>query len=1695
MPRPLFLDVELSRSGALFALAALGPDGQEIVANTAAEVPGALRQIDALVAQSDLLVGHNLARHDRPWLARYAPSHPALRLPWADTLVLSPLAFPERPYHRLIKEHKLVRESRPAPLADCRATRVVFEDMGVALAGQGTSRPALAQWCRAALTDPRCPDASAGYAQILGGSALLSDTLLDALRESLRPHACSTALDALTVDPAAALPLAYVASWMGVPPGSTLPAWVRHTWPSTVALVDTLRARPCAGCLYCDTQHSPEGWLRRMFGYDTFRPTPATDTGASLQRAIVAAGMEERALYAVLPTGTGKSLCFQIPAAARHRSTGALTVVISPLQSLMKDQVDQLRGRDPHATTINGSLTPPERARALDEVREGFTSLAYLSPEQLRNVGVRRALEARTIGAWVIDEAHCLTDWGHDFRTDYLYVPRFARELAAAQGRPIPPFQCFTGTSQVAVTAAIRELFQAELGQDLVVFDGGAERDNLTFLVEERAGGDKITRLLDLLDQHLGAGTSGGAAIVFCATRKLADELGQKIAAQGWEAAAYHAGLDAQVRRDIQDRFLQGGLRVITATSAFGMGVDKPNVRLVVHLDVPGSLEAYLQQAGRAGRDREPATCVLLFAPGDVDKQFRMATQGQLSLRDLQALWRGIQQIPASRGQTRDGLVDQRVLTRGEIARLDAVSRHFDPHDPMTDTRITAAVSWLERAGLFKRDENHTHVFQGKPRYPTLDEAAARVVALDLPPARAHAWMTLLRRLYAAEADEGLSADELAEAAEQDTDPVGGGSRVLVMLDQMVKAGLLTAGVQLTAFVSWGVPDPSRERGERLLTVQRALLRVLPESAPDANRDTWAFASPPALADKLAMEDELDVHSDRITLLLRALERDGLGLSDEPRSVDLRFARKDELAVRVRRPWAEVERLGKLRSEAVTAVLGVLDGLAAQAGTRGKAVRVAFDLADLVRALESNLLLSGQMREATALVDQSLLLLHDARVITLQGGLAVFRQAMVLRRTPDAPRTLKADAIAPLQHHQEERTLQIHVVHEYARLGTNHIEDAQALTRDWFEAPRDLFLKRWFAGRRTALGRATTEESFQAIVEVLDPTQRKVVTTSPDANLLVLAGPGSGKTRVLVHRVAWLVRVKQVRPEGILVVCYTRANALELRRRLAGLIEKDARGVTVTTLHGLALRLTARSARAPMDGDFDALIDDAIAILKRERVPDGADASEIRDLVLRGCTHLLVDEYQDLDERQVRLLEAIAGRDEADADQRLAFLAVGDDDQSIFGWRGGSAKWVREFGDTWKAERHVLGTCYRCSVPILAAASAMIAPVADRLKAGTQLEVATTDADSPRSVVRWWPRAEQVGARVVERVQAALAAGAAPSDIAVLARTRVALAPVRAALEASGIPVCWPLSHDENIPLPRVREVSRLLDALGQRAGEVLDLSVVASLIEEVAPSGRAPGDAHATEPGREPHGPWRQLLDRWLDDVLLTHGPAGAPAATLEHTLWELLTTERGDRTLGTGVRLGTLHGAKGLEWPRVILVDDGDGARDAGDDGRRLLYVGMTRAKRHLDLLVRRDRPHPLLTRMPDLVVSDNYTDTSVIHAIHSRYELLKLEDLWIDWLGRQPSTAAAHATLEALPFGAVVTLEPHAGGLRLVAAGVPIAAIKSAAQARWQERAGLELRFIAAVRRDKEQSDPEYQALLRVDRWWLPVCEGRW
>ncbi len=328
--------------------------------------------------------------------------------------------------------------------------------------------------------------------------------------------------------------------------------------------------------------------LKQHFGYDQFRP---------LQEEIITDTLAGRDVLALLPTGGGKSLCFQLPALVGE----GLTLVVSPLIALMKDQVDQLTAAGIPATFLNSTLDPMEQRERLDGLRNGRYRLLYAAPERIMTAAFMAELPALNVVRIAIDEAHCISEWGHDFRPEYQQLPALRKEL------PNVPVIALTATA----TDPVREDIVKHLElRDPQRYTASFNRPNLSYRVEAKS--TPFQQVMEFLQSR-----PEDSGIIYCLSRKTTEEVASRLTAAGIPAVAYHAGLEQKQRAENQEQFLRDRARIVCATIAFGMGINKPNVRFVVHYDLPKNLEGYYQETGRAGRDGLPADCLLLFSPGD----------------------------------------------------------------------------------------------------------------------------------------------------------------------------------------------------------------------------------------------------------------------------------------------------------------------------------------------------------------------------------------------------------------------------------------------------------------------------------------------------------------------------------------------------------------------------------------------------------------------------------------------------------------------------------------------------------------------------------------------------------------------------------------------------------------------------------------------------------------------------------------------------------------------------------------------------------------------------------------------------------------------------------------------------------------------------------------------------------------------
>lgn len=342
----------------------------------------------------------------------------------------------------------------------------------------------------------------------------------------------------------------------------------------------------------------PKILLKKYFGYDEFRPA---------QDAIIADILKKRDTLAVMPTGAGKSICFQIPALIFD----GLTIVISPLISLMKDQVDSLNTEGIPATYLNGTLDRSQIDERLSELKKGKYKLLYIAPERMMAYNISSIKDSREISMIAVDEAHCISHWGHDFRPHYGEIHRFASNFS-----PRPVIAAFTATATSKVQEDICDLLKL---QNPAVHISGFDRPNLFFSVLRNIDKDKF--VLSYVKEHI-----KDSGIIYASTQKEVERLNLFLMQNGIKVAKYHAGMPSALRTKAQDDFIYDRASVIVATLAFGMGIDKSNIRYVIHYNMPKSVEGYYQEAGRAGRDGERSECILLFSPRDVETQKYLIT-------------------------------------------------------------------------------------------------------------------------------------------------------------------------------------------------------------------------------------------------------------------------------------------------------------------------------------------------------------------------------------------------------------------------------------------------------------------------------------------------------------------------------------------------------------------------------------------------------------------------------------------------------------------------------------------------------------------------------------------------------------------------------------------------------------------------------------------------------------------------------------------------------------------------------------------------------------------------------------------------------------------------------------------------------------------------------------------------------------
>lgn len=1614
--RCISVDLEVDPATAtIFAFAVVRDDTRAPILAKKHDLAAALDHLEAELAEVEHLIGHNIIRHDLPHIVAVRPRLAAMARSPIDTLWLNPLAFPRNPYHHLVKHYhdgRLQAGHINDPEMDARLVFEVLLNQLAALKQQSAEQPdAVAAFHFLTTRMENAGGFDAVFQEVRGAPAPDPLRAREAISRLLDGRACQRRVEQTLnrlSSPQLGWPMAYALSWILVAGGdSVMPPWVRAQFREAALIVRHLRDTNCENpdCFWCSENNDPTRALSRWFGFDAFRAQPVDDAGRPLQERIVDEAMRGASVLGILPTGTGKSVCYQIPALSKFDKTGALTVVISPLVALMADQVQGMeRAGISSAVTVNGMLSMPERQDALDRVRMGEAAMLLISPEQLRSNSVRSVLAQREIGLWVLDEAHCVSKWGHDFWPDYRYVSRFIKESSGDEAPA--PVLCLTATAKPEVVRDIRDHFQSRLERELLLLDGGAVRTNLSFEVRPTQRAIKLADILDVIEAKLpGEGTSG--AVVYCATRGETQRVADFLNQQGLLAERFHAGLTPEEKRDVQERFRVGELRVIAATNAFGMGIDKPDIRLVVHSDIPGSLENYMQEAGRAGRDRAHANCVLLFAAEDVERQFTLSARSRLARHEIGAVLKALRRLDDRTKKT--GTV---VATSGEIVRAER-DREFERDSATDDTRVRTAVAWLEEATLLNREENRVQVFPSSLRIRSLEEAKALLARAAITSTRRKQLLDITRHLMNAPSDGGISTDELAGVS-----GLTGGMLNKAMAD-LEALGIARNDIVVTVFVHVAVEGRSQQRLAQAEQLENALIALMREAAPDADGTGGVPLYLAETCQALRNQGHSAVRPDIVEKLLRSMGRDGRDQDGGKGNLRLRKASRNTLLVTLQRSWEVLEHTATLRKQGAELLLAHLLGKLPKS-SRGKDIQVETTMGDLLAALTGDAVLRSRgIRDMTKLMDRALLWLHEQEVVTLGKGLTVFRPAMTVHLNRSAGQFTAKDFV-PLEEHYAEQTIQIHVMAAYAERGLTAIDQAVRLSEDYFVLERDAFLRRWMPGKGIELRRQTTGASWKAIVESLNnPIQQKIISDHRDeTSVLVLAGPGSGKTRVLVHRIAYLIRVRREDPRGILVLAYNRHAAAEIRIRLRHLIGDEAHAVTISTCHALAMRLVGASfaeAASETALDFDGIVLEAVRQLNGEGLSK-PEAEAQRETLIQGYRWILVDEYQDIGPEEYALISAVAGRSLDDKEIRLSLFAVGDDDQNIYAFAGASIRFIRQFEADYNARPEFLIENYRSTKHIIDAANAVIAPAAARMKAGHDIVIDRKRRKTPpggemaaidpvahgRVQILECPSGDvaQAIAAVDELVRLSrLDLDWSWSRAAIIARDWRRLAPVRAYTETLGIPVEM---ANESLPsIWRLREMQQFINSLRLDTTRLLTIRDLVDVLNAI-PSNR-----------------WTELIAEGIAALTKEIANKTMPVPDLVEWFAEWAHDARGAQR---GLLLLTAHRSKGLEFDDVVILDGGwdRPSKDEDPDApRRLFYTAMTRARRSLALISGGN--HPFVSQSTEYVLrraAPPVTDAVALPT--AQYQMPDLKTVDLSWAGRLRAGDLSLAAIAAAKIG---------------------------------------------------------------------------
>jgi len=1195
-----------------------------------------ISEIKNICLEDDIvyICGHNFVEHDAKFLEKTSFNQILKSAKIIDTLYLSMLLFPNKSTHKLDKPYKNNQINiENQPLGDSVLTKELFlflnkEFNKLSLESQRVFYKLL-----------RKDKHFSGFFSFKEINCEKFNTY-----KKISQSIVLNAKEYKLIEDKYPVELAFIVSWLLLGDRSAISSVILKRYPKTVELLKQLT--------FDKNNINIQKFSQQEFGISKFRSFDKNDANIGglysskiSQKDIIESGIGKDSLLAILPTGGGKTFTFQLPALLKAQKYKGLSVVISPLQALMKDQIDSFKRKNNNfkVIAISNFLSPIERMNAITEVEEGLADILYLAPESLRSNSIFRILKKRVIERFIIDEAHCFSSWGHDFRHDYYFIADTIKELEKSEFQSKIPISCFTATAKPEVILDIKQYFQDKLNITLKEFAASVERYNLKYeIISVKTKEDKYEELVKILNQ-LGRKPT----IIYipqnakeCRTLSESLKNDERMSELDLVIEPFYAKLDddkedgkrakeARSKSEILTDFIENKIDVVIATTAFGMGIDKADIQVVIHYQQSDSLESYLQESGRGARDENlEARCIVLYSKTDFDTSFEQLNRSKVDLAEIKRIVKTLKSYHNK----------ELYLSPKDIARKMGI----DIEDSRIDYEVVikTALLELEKHRIIKRGRDSYKIFatsvdkkehiKGMPFvHEVLDSKQHQVPYIELYQDMILVMQNIINRSKL----DAIEVDDLSDIIGIEK------LKIFRVLDQLRKDGLLKFENDISVYLKQSV----QQEFETYFALEKRIYEAF-EKLPDYERN----------------------------INLRSLNNDN--------SNDISTFKQ------IIQSWVYLSKFGNMPFKATfkndLCSFEINDKQLLKKMINGRSKLSKFIIEQLL------LILGKDIDAEVEFSSNKIKLDYSSEKLTIEAfhhtfvhlhemlkGFELRRGRLIYYQTYNLNKQEKIQDRIPYQKKHYEESLKYYYERKIEAI---HIQIAfleQLLTQGWNKTKSfvvDYFsmeykrFKKSYKLNEHEIKRPVTKEKFSKILYDLNTEQRKIFDDSKSNAIMVLAGPGSGKTKTLVHKIASLITIENNKSEYFLMLAHSRVAVSNFRNELKKLIGNQVYEMRIHTFHSFAISLLGKN----IDTDTDL-----VGVM--QKATQNLNSNEIK---IPFINMIVIDEYQDVGIQSYEFIKAIYAQMGSDKDDKKV-IAVGDDDQCIknFGDDRADIKFITDF--------------------------------------------------------------------------------------------------------------------------------------------------------------------------------------------------------------------------------------------------------------------------------------------------------------------------------------------------------------------------------------------------------------------------------